>query len=74
MQIDARHLTVCSDGALVTEASDIGIRHTLPYEVTISGDAGPKTFNYFDVDREGEDVAGYRYHAHDGQVLLIIND
>ena len=73
MTINATQLTMCHDGTLVTEASDLGLRHWLD-QVTVVGDAGPKTFTYVATDDSGEEVAGYRYRSPDGQVLLIIND
>lgn len=73
MMIPSQQLTICDDGSLVTEASDIGLRHWRD-QITVIGDAGPKTFTFVAKDISGEDVAGYRYRSPDGQILLIIND
>lgn len=63
MILDAKKFSKSSDGTLVAEASDLQLQG-LPRSFTLRNcpeDGMHRNFHFMEADRNGDEVAGYRY-------------
>lgn len=80
MMIDAKHFTTASDGTLVAEHSDLHVgKQAPPHEIVLIDcptKGSYRKFGYSGADRNGDDLAGWRYNeVNNGPLkVLIIND
>jgi hypothetical protein len=77
MNADGKQFTVASNGTYVTEISQLqlaGVPNILHVE-GLDGKPGVRSFGIVGTDRNGEDVAGWRYLEQGKSAkLLVIND